>query len=153
MSENILSPMPGTVVPLQDVPDPVFAQEIVGGGLAVQPVHGSGLVVAGAPVSGTLVRVQPHAFVIQSVSGTGILVHIGIDTVRMNGDGFEVLAGEGSAVRAGDPIVRFDPQAIAARGYSSICPVIVLQSPAGSVTPATGTSTVQQADVLFTWPN
>ena len=54
---------------------------------------------ARAPVSGTLVRVQPHAFVIQFTSGTGILVHLGIDTVHMNGEGFEVLATEGSTVR------------------------------------------------------
>src|SRR4029078_1034498 len=123
--------------------DPVFAQEIVGGGVAVQPPQNSGPVVAGAPVSGTLVRVQPHDFVIQSGSGTGILVHLGIDTVRMNGAGFEVLASEGSTIRAGDPVGRFDPQASAAHGYSSVSPVIVLLSAPGAVTaPAVG-STVQ----------
>ncbi|HEY5853571.1 MAG TPA: PTS glucose transporter subunit IIA, partial [Aldersonia sp.] len=105
MPEDVLSPMSGTVVPLGDVPDPVFAQEIVGGGLAVQPLRDGGLVDARAPLSGTPVRVQPHAYVIQSEVGTGILVHIGIDTVRMNGEGFQVLATEGSTVRAGDPVV------------------------------------------------
>jgi glucose-specific phosphotransferase system IIA component len=153
MPEDILSPMPGTVIPLGDVPDPVFAQEIVGGGLAVQPMQDGGPVVAGAPVSGTLVRVQPHAFVVQSDAGTGILVHVGIDTVRMNGEGFAVLATEGSTVRAGDPVVRFDPQVIAAHGYADVCPVIVLQSPPGAVSAPTTTRTVGAAERLFSWPS
>lgn len=152
MPEDILSPMSGTVVPLGNVPDPVFAQEIVGGGLAVQPVHDDSPVVAGAPVSGTLVRVQPHAFVVQSEAGTGILVHVGIDTVRMNGAGFQVLATEGSEVRAGEPVVRFDPQVIAAHGYADICPVIVLQSSPGAVPAPTTSRTVVAAERLFSWP-
>ena len=150
MPEIVLSPMPGTVVPLDEVPDPVFAQQIVGGGVAVQPVRDNGPVVATAPVSGTLIRVQPHAFVVQSASGTGILVHIGIDTVRLDGAGFAVLATEGAAVAAGDPVVRFDPRVIAEHGYADICPVIVLQSPPGAV-PAPAPRTVEAADVLFTW--
>src|SRR5690349_5549817 len=123
MPENIVTPISGTVVPLDEVPDPVFAQQIVGGGVAVQPARDVGPVVATAPVGGTLVRVQPHAFVVQSAAGTGILVHIGIDTVRMNGAGFQVLAAEGATVAAGDPVVRFDPQTIAEHGYADICPV------------------------------
>jgi len=153
MPENVLSPLPGTAVALGEVPDPVFAQEIVGGGLAVKPRSGEAALVAVAPLTGTLIRVQPHAFVIQSDAGTGILVHIGIDTVRMNGAGFEVLAVEGSRVRAGDPVVRFDPRVIAAHGYSDICPVIVLQSPPGAVPPPAAPRTVDTTDVLFTWPS
>lgn len=153
MPEQILSPMTGTVLPLADVPDPVFAQEIVGAGLAVQPALDSGWVIAGAPVGGTLVRVQPHAFVIQSDGGTGILVHIGIDTVRMNGQGFEVLAHEGSAIRAGDPVIRFDPYAITAEGHSSACPVIVLQSPPGAIPAPAKPTIVTTAQPLFSWPN
>ena len=107
--------------------------------------------VATAPLSGTLVRVQPHAYVIQSEEGTGILVHIGIDTVRLNGEGFQVLATEGATVRAGDPVVRFDPQIIADHGYADICPVIVLQSPPGAVS-APATRTVVAGGLLFTWP-
>ncbi|TFD32044.1 hypothetical protein E3T40_13280 [Cryobacterium sp. TMT1-19] len=68
-------------------------------GSGIQPSPEIGPVTARAPVSGNLVRVEPHAFVIQSTSGTGILVHLGIDTVHMNGEGFEVLATEGSTVR------------------------------------------------------
>ena len=153
MPENILSPMCGTVVPLSDVPDPVFAQEIVGGGLAVQPSPHAGLVTAVAPVDGTLVRIQPHAFVIQSTEGTGILVHLGIDTVHLNGEGFDVLVTEGSTVKAGDPVVRFDQEVIAAHGYSDVCLVIVLQSPAGAVSAPTDTRTIDAAEVLFSWPS
>lgn len=149
MPEEILSPLPGTVVPLDVVPDPVFAQQIVGGGVAVQPAYDVGPVVATAPVGGTLVRVQPHAYVIQFAAGTGILVHIGIDTVRLDGAGFQVLATEGATVTA-DPVVRFDPQTIAEHGYSDICPVIVLQSAPGAV-PAPASRAVEATDVLFTW--
>ncbi|TFD87085.1 PTS glucose transporter subunit IIA [Cryobacterium lactosi] len=153
MPENILSPVRGTVVPLGDVPDPVFAQEIVGGGLALQPSRRAGSVTAGAPVSGTIVQIQPHAFVIQSTEGTGVLVHLGIDTVRLNGEGFEVLVTKGSTVQAGDPVVRFDQAVIAAHGYSDICLVIVLQSPPGSVPAPTDTRTIDAAEVLFSWPS
>lgn len=152
MPENVLSPLPGTVVPLEEVPDPVFAQQIVGGGVAVQPARDDGPVIATAPVAGTLVRVQPHAFVVQSTSGAGILVHIGIDTVRMDGAGFQVLATEGADVAAGDPVVRFDPRLIAEHGYADICPVIVLQSPPGAVPAPVTPRPVQAMDVLFTWP-
>ncbi|TFC83514.1 PTS glucose transporter subunit IIA [Cryobacterium cheniae] len=153
MPENILSPLRGTVLSLGDVPDPVFAQEIVGGGVAVQPSPDTGLVTARAPVTGTLVRIQPHAFVIQSALGTGILVHLGIDTVHMDGEGFEVLAAEGSVVQAGDPVVRYDPQVIAAHGYADICLVIILQSPPGAVPAPTTTTTVDAAELLFSWPS
>lgn len=153
MPENILSPMRGTVVPLGDVPDPVFAQEIVGGGLAVQPSPEAGMVTAGAPVSGTIVRIQPHAFVIQSTEGAGILIHLGIDTVHLNGEGFEVLVTEGSTVQAGDPVVRFDQKVVAAHGYSDVCLVIVLQSPPGAVPAPTATRTIDAAEVLFSWPS
>ena len=152
MSENVLTPLPGTVIALSEVPDPVFAQEIVGGGLAVRPRGGAGPVDAAAPLSGVLVRVQPHAFVIQSDAGTGILVHIGIDTVHMNGAGFDVLATEGTRVVAGQAVVRFDPTVIAAHGYSDICPVIVLQSPAGAVPPPRDPREVTASDTLFSWP-
>lgn len=152
MPEVVRSPMSGTVVPLLEVPDPVFAQQIVGGGVAVQPVRDGGPVVATAPVDGTLVRVQPHAFVVQTASGTGILVHIGVDTVRMDGATFEVLAAEGARVAMGEPVVRFDPQVIAENGYADICPVIVLQSAPGAVPGPATPRTVQAADVLFTWP-
>jgi len=139
------------VLALSEVPDPVFAQEIVGGGLAVRPRGDTGPIDAAAPLSGLLVRVQPHAFVIQSDAGTGILVHIGIDTVRLDGAGFDVLAEEGTRVVAGQPVVRFDPTVIAAAGFSDICPVIVLQSPPGAVLPPREMREVSAADTLFSW--
>nr|WP_241986794.1 PTS glucose transporter subunit IIA [Cryobacterium fucosi] len=76
-----------------------------------------------------------------------------MDTVHMNGEGFEVLATEGSTVQAGDPVVRFDPQVIAAHGYADICLVIILQSPPGAVFAPTTTTTVDAAELLFSWPS
>lgn len=143
------SPLAGTVHPLSAVPDAVFAGEMVGAGVAVEPT-GTGPVLVVSPVDGTLVKLHPHAFVVLAASGTGILVHLGIDTVRLKDDGFTLHAEEGAAVAAGDPVVTFDPDAVRAGGLSALCPVVVLDAAPGSVpTPAEGA--VEAGGVLFTW--
>ena len=144
----IRAPLGGTVQPLAAVPDAVFAGQMVGAGLAVEP-SGAGPVQVVSPVDGTLVKLHPHAFVVLTASGTGILVHLGIDTVKLAGEGFTLHREEGATVAAGDAIVTFDPDAVRARGMSAICPVVVLDSAPDSVPAATGA--VEACDVLFTW--
>ncbi len=143
------SPLAGTAHPLSAVPDAVFAGEMVGAGAAVEPT-GTGPVQVVSPVDGTLVKLHPHAFVVLSASGTGILVHLGIDTVQLKGEGFTLHAEEGATVAAGDPVVTFDPDAVRAGGLSAICPVVVLDSAPGSV-PAPAVAAVGVGEVLFTW--
>src|SRR5947209_12120713 len=111
---EVLAPLDGTVVDLESVPDEVFAQKMVGDGVAIDP---SGRV-AVAPVSGQLVKLFPggHAFGIAADGGVELIVHLGLDTVELQGEGFERLATEGQAVTAGMPIVRFDRAAIERRG-------------------------------------
>jgi len=105
-----------------------------------------------APIAGTVVKLHPHAFVVVGEDGTGILVHLGIDTVELAGDGFELMIAERDVVSAGQPVTRWDPAAVAARGMSPAVMICVLDSKAGSVSsPAIGT-TVAAGDPVFDWP-
>ncbi|MDN3496309.1 PTS glucose transporter subunit IIA [Planococcus sp. APC 4015] len=121
---SLRQPLAGTVLPLADVPDPMFAEGTMGPGLAIDP---SGDTVV-APAEATVVSVFPtgHAIGLELEDGTELLIHVGIDTVNMKGDGFEVLVGAGQKVGAGTPLLRFDRDRIAAAGFSPITPVIVL---------------------------
>lgn len=144
---DVLAPLPGRVVALADVPDPVFAGEMVGPGVAVDPAEGTHTVVS--PVAGKVVKLHPHAFVVLSDQGAGVLVHLGIDTVRLEGRGFELVAEEGATVEAGQAMVRWDPGTVE-DGMSTLVPVVVMDRPAGSVSgPAVGTE-VAAGDPLFT---
>ena len=102
---DVLAPVAGLVRPLSEVPDPVFAAEMVGAGVAIEP--DGGLADAVSPVAGTVLKLHPHAFVVLTPEGTGVLVHLGIDTVRLEGAGFELLRGGEVAGRgraAGHPL-------------------------------------------------
>jgi len=123
---QVLAPVAGTVLAMADVPDPVFAGEMVGPGLAIDPLRER--LDAVAPVSGRLVKVHPHAFVVQAPEGKAVLVHLGIDTVQLKGEGFTVHAAEGDDVEAGDLVVTWDASAVAAGGRSPVCPVVALDT-------------------------
>lgn len=124
---TVLAPITGAVVPLSDVPDPVFAGQMVGSGAAVEPPAGEAFDVV-APVAGKVVKLLPHAFVVVERSGRGVLTHIGIDTVKLKGEGFKLLIAQGDTVDAGEPIMHVDPTAALAAGYSMVSPVVVLDS-------------------------
>lgn len=148
MSLPVLAPCAGRVVALTDVPDEVFASEMVGPGVAIEPAGGRTTVVS--PVAGRVVKIHPHAFVVLADGGVGVLVHLGIDTNRLEGDGFEVLAAQGDTVEAGTPMVAWDPDAVGERGLSAVVPVVLMDAPKGSVSsPLTG-ATARPGDVLFT---
>lgn len=144
---KVLAPCPGRVLAMSETPDPVFAQEMVGPGVSIDPTPGPTTVVA--PIAGKVVKIHPHAFVILDASaGVGVLVHLGIDTVKLEGAGFEVLAEEGSTVEVGTPMVRWDPAAITAQGLSAVVPVVVMDRPAGSLE-VTASGSVTAGDELF----
>lgn len=121
---EVLSPLSGRVVALADVPDPVFAGGMVGVGVAVDPLRAATTAVA--PVSGKLLKLMPHAFIVLTAGGVGVLVHLGLDTVALGGQGFEALAAEGDEVSAGAGIIGFDVVAVEAAGASPITPVVLL---------------------------
>jgi sugar PTS system EIIA component len=150
-SLTVLAPVAGTVVAMTDVPDPVFAGELVGPGLAIDPSR-EGTVDAVAPVSGRIVKLHPHAFVIEAGEGRGALVHLGLDTVQLGGEGFTVHAAEGDTVSAGDRVVSWDPAAVEAGGRSPICPVVALQGSPDAIAPLAAVgSTVAAGDPLLEW--
>jgi sugar PTS system EIIA component len=121
---QILAPISGEAVPLSEVPDEVFAEGMAGEGGAIVPDAGGEAV---APVSGTLVKLFEggHAFGIATEEGVEMIVHLGLDTIELRGEGFERLAAEGDAVEAGQPIVRFDLDTIKNAGYDPVTPVVV----------------------------
>lgn len=143
---DVLAPCPGRVLPLSAVPDPVFAGEMVGPGVAIDPDPGPTTVVA--PIDGRILKLHAHAFVVLGADGVGVLVHLGIDTVKLDGAGFELIATEGAEVKAGDPIVRWDPAALP-DGISPVVPVVAMDQPKGSVpAPADGALAVP-GELLF----
>jgi PTS system glucose-specific IIA component/PTS system N-acetylglucosamine-specific IIA component len=146
------APLGGRVVSLADVPDPVFAGQVVGAGLAIEPDDGATEVLVVSPVAGRVAKVHPHALAIADESGTGVLVHLGIDTVRLHGAGFTLHVGDGDELALGASVITFDPTAVRAAGYSAVCPVVVLGSPKDSAEPAVAAgSTVEPGAELFRW--
>lgn len=117
-------PLQGTIVPLEDVPDSTFADRLLGGGVAIDP-NGSQVV---APAAGVVSQAFPtgHAVALTLDDGAEVLIHVGLDTVKMNGEGFTVHVKNGDRVVAGQPLVDFDRSAIEAAGYKAITPVVIL---------------------------
>ena len=121
---RVIAPVAGRAVALREVPDPVFSQGMVGYGAAIEPPHQ--VLDAVAPVSGKLVRLLPHAYVVMTADGVGVLVHLGLDTVALKGEGFTMHVEQGDEVTAGQRIVTYDVPAIVAKGLSPIVPVVVM---------------------------
>ncbi|MBM7825080.1 PTS system glucose-specific IIA component [Arcanobacterium pluranimalium] len=120
------APFAGSVVDVSQVPDPVFSQKMLGEGFAVQPDDGAELIVL-APVAGEIVKVfkTGHAFAMRTDQGVEVLVHIGLETVELKGEGFNVLAESGQSVQAGEPIVKVDAVRVKAAGYNLITPIVL----------------------------
>lgn len=118
------APVAGRALPLTEVPDPVFSTGMVGYGAAVDPPRE--VIDAVAPVSGKLLRLMPHAFVIMTADKVGVLVHLGIDTVALDGEGFTTRVSQGDEVTAGQPIITYDVPAIVAKGLNPVVPVVVM---------------------------
>jgi PTS system glucose-specific IIA component len=149
MTLEIRAPVAGRAVRLADVPDEVFAQGLVGPGTAIDPKPAPDSALA--PVGGLLVKLHPHAFVVVAEGGRGVLVHLGIDTVQLRGAGFELLAKEGQPVTTGQPLVRWDPAAVAASGRSPLCPVVALDAPWSALSAVVEQGEVATGDPLFVW--
>lgn len=120
---NLKSPLSGKVLPLSDVPDKVFSSGAMGKGLAIDPEKGELI----APADGEITTIFPtgHAVGLTTKDGIEILMHIGMDTVELEGQGFENFVKQGDQVKAGDLLVRFDIEAIKAAGYSVITPIVI----------------------------
>jgi PTS system glucose-specific IIA component len=146
---KVLAPVSGLAVGLSGVPDPVFAQAMVGPGTAIDPLREAAD--AAAPVGGTIVKLHQHAFVVLDDDRHGVLVHLGVDTVQLKGEGFELLAAEGDQVSAGDPLVRWNPAEIEAGGRSPVCAVVALDASAEALSDVVESGDIRSGDDLFTW--
>lgn len=143
---SLQSPAQGRLTAITQVSDPVFAAEMLGSGVAIVPDQQVQTVVS--PIAGKLLKVHPHAFVVHD--GTiGVLVHLGIDTVKLSGEGFTLLAQEKSTVEAGQPVVEWDPAVAIAHGMDPVVLVCQMDTAAGSIVAQEGRP-VAIGDELFT---
>ncbi|ANW21194.1 PTS sugar transporter subunit IIA [Streptomyces clavuligerus] len=146
---TVTSPLAGRAIGLSAVPDPVFSGAMVGPGTAIDPVREPSEALS--PVDGVIVSLHPHAFVVVDAEGHGVLVHLGIDTVQLNGEGFELLVNKGDTVSRGQAVVRWDPSAVEAAGKSAICPVVALEATADALGDVREDGDVKAGDPLFSW--
>lgn len=122
-SLNFVAPVNGKVIALSEVPDPVFAQKMAGDGVAINTTGD----IIFAPCDGelSLIFKTKHAFAMTLDNGIEILVHIGIETVSLKGEGFKQLVEQGTKVKAGTPIIKIDRNFIKSKGLSLITPVLI----------------------------
>lgn len=145
---KLVSPVDGKTIDLSKVNDPVFAEKMAGDGLAIDST-GNTVV---APCDGTLTLIfkTNHAFSITTDNGVELLIHIGLDTVTLNGEGFERLIEEGQKVKAGTPIIKLNRELIESKGISLVTPVLITNvDSVKSISPIVGINTkAGETDIL-----
>lgn len=137
----------GTVVPLADVKDEAFASGVLGDGIAIEPTDGELVAPADGEISSTFET--HHAVGMTTADGAELLMHIGIDTVKLGGKHFTCLVNEGDKVKKGQPLIRFELEAIKAEGYPVTTPLIVCNTDDYAAVAAKASGTVKQGDALL----
>lgn len=119
----IEAPIKGRLMDISEVPDVVFSQKMVGDGMAIEPSEGK----VTAPIDGIVLQVldSKHAIALKSKEGVELLIHIGIDTVEMKGEGFEVMVSAGDKVKVGDLLIVFDLEKVKEKAKSTITPIVI----------------------------
>ena len=122
---TVYAPIDGKVIPLEDVDDEVFAGKLAGDGVAIVPVGDTFC----APIDGEVVKIFPtnHAYIIQGEKDLGVMVHIGLESVALQGKGFERLAGEGDRLKAGDPVIRVDMAYLSEHAKDTVTPILITE--------------------------
>ena len=151
MSFLVRAPFNAHVLPLSDVPDPVFASGVVGDGRALLPDNDVTCVTVHSPINGVVTKLKSHAAIITSTRGPSILIHLGIDTVGLRGRGFAPLVEEGDIVDAGTPLIHWDLGPVRGAGLSPCVPIIVVSPSGEAVSPEFNQAllTVGVLDPLF----
>ncbi|HEW5176339.1 TPA: PTS glucose transporter subunit IIA [Streptococcus pneumoniae] len=146
-NETLVTPIVGDVVALADVNDPVFSSGAMGQGIAVKPSQG--VVYAPADAEVSIAFPTGHAFGLKTRNGAEVLIHVGIDTVSMNGDGFEAKVAQGNKVKAGDVLGTFDSNKIAAAGLDDTTMVIVTNTADYASVAPVATGSVAKGDAVI----
>lgn len=144
---TLVSPLRGWCAPIDETPDAVFAQRLLGDGVAIDPTEG----VLHAPCDGEVISIAAagHAVALRAANGAEILLHVGIDTVALAGEGFKVLVAAGARVRSGEPLLNFDLDVLARRAKSLITPIVVTNGERFSIANARSGQAVKVGDPLF----
>jgi multiphosphoryl transfer protein len=123
---SLVAPLSGRLIPIEKVPDPVFAEKMVGDGISIDPVSQTLL----APCDGEVVQLHPssHAVTIKTADGLEVLMHIGLDTVTLRGEGFQPKVKVGDRVRVGDPLIDFDADYVALHARSLLTQIVITNS-------------------------
>jgi PTS system N-acetylglucosamine-specific IIA component len=124
---TVCAPLAGRVLAMADVPDPVFSDFMLGPGLAIDPPRAERLDVF-SPIDGTVRTVLPHAVAVQAPAGYGVLVHLGLNTVEMQGTGFVLSVAKGDVVETGHLLISWSPRDVESTGRSVITAVVALQA-------------------------
>ena len=146
-NETLVTPIVGDVVALADVNDPVFSSGAMGQGIAVKPSQG--VVYAPADAEVSIAFPTGHAFGLKTTDGAEVLIHVGIDTVSMNGEGFEAKVAQGDKVKAGDVLGTFDSNKIAAAGLDDTTMVIVTNTADYASVDSVATGSVAKGDAVI----
>lgn len=149
MTLTVRAPFSAHVVPLSEVPDPVFASGVVGDGCVLVPTAAEDCVTVHSPINGVVTKLKPHAAIVTSTRGVSILVHLGIDTVSLNGKGFAPLLEEGDVVATGDPLIHWDLAPVRDAALSPCVPIIVVSPPGLAATSHARGSQVLILDPIF----
>lgn len=144
----LTSPLAGHVIPLSEVSDQMFAKGLLGQGVAIRPT-GNRVV---APSDGKIEAIFPtgHAVAIHTAEGLDVLIHVGLETVRLDGKHFKVKASVGDAVHRGDVLIEFDGEAIAAEGYDVTVPILICNSAEYASIKGSEGADVEELDQLIT---
>ena len=122
----IYAPLHGEVISISEVPDPTFSAEILGKGVGIKPIEG----LVKSPVEGTveIMFETGHAVALKTKDGVEVMIHVGMDTVELKGQGFEKLVKAGDSVQVGDELIRFDKEFIEEKGYKTVTPIVITNS-------------------------
>ncbi len=122
--EEFIAPISGKIVDITEVPDPVFCEKMMGDGVAIIPTEGT----VAAPVEGEVIQIfkTKHVIAIRSKNGVEIMIHIGLETVKLDGEGFEVYVKEGENVKVGQKLLTFDLKNIINKSFNTICPIAII---------------------------
>jgi PTS system beta-glucosides-specific IIC component len=148
LDQDVFSPITGEVKSLSEVPDPAFSEEIMGRGFAIQPSEGRVV----SPINGTVFSLSKsgHAIGLVSDDGAEMLIHIGIDTVKLKGQFFSPKVQAGAKVAVGDVLMEFDREEIEKAGYTTITPVIITNMHQYNSIESAGRTTIKEKELLFT---